>query len=194
MQGRKEEEGGKEGGKRKRDVLSCASCRLRKLKCDRVYPICGRCRRGGNSTSCTYTTTIDEEKIGLNESGSEKGVKKFKMGPPPSVNRGDFEGMREISTVSIPERTLHRLEERLVELERVVLGTQGEARALNETMKWGEKREREGGSRELETNLFKGKGFRTQFYGVSCPTSLLAHVCFPHATLRPHTKKHSSRR
>ncbi|OGM49892.1 hypothetical protein ABOM_001524 [Aspergillus bombycis] len=40
--------------RRKRRPLSCSLCRRRKLACDREYPSCSRCRKTGNSDSCSY--------------------------------------------------------------------------------------------------------------------------------------------
>ena len=40
--------------KRRRKALSCYDCRRRKLKCDREYPSCGRCRKAGQADSCFY--------------------------------------------------------------------------------------------------------------------------------------------
>ncbi|XHG09652.1 hypothetical protein AWENTII_012695 [Aspergillus wentii] len=40
--------------KRKRRTASCQACRSRKLKCDREYPICGRCLKSKTPTKCTY--------------------------------------------------------------------------------------------------------------------------------------------
>ena len=42
--------------KRKRKALSCVDCKRRKLKCDRMYPACGRCIKGGYAHSCQYTS------------------------------------------------------------------------------------------------------------------------------------------
>ena len=40
--------------KRKRKVLSCFACRSRKLKCDRNYPSCARCQKAGELGDCYY--------------------------------------------------------------------------------------------------------------------------------------------
>lgn len=42
------------GTRRKRKALSCLDCRRRKLKCDRVFPACSRCIKGGIADTCTY--------------------------------------------------------------------------------------------------------------------------------------------
>ncbi|PLB52775.1 putative C6 transcription factor [Aspergillus steynii IBT 23096] len=40
--------------KRRRRTMACTQCRSRKLRCDREYPICGRCQKGKSPSSCTY--------------------------------------------------------------------------------------------------------------------------------------------
>ena len=40
------------GVRRRRAILSCHSCRTRRLKCDRVRPVCSRCAR--NEDECVW--------------------------------------------------------------------------------------------------------------------------------------------
>lgn len=42
------------GQKRRRIALSCVDCRRRKVKCDRTYPQCVRCQKGGYGDKCVY--------------------------------------------------------------------------------------------------------------------------------------------
>lgn len=49
------------GTKRKRLALSCVDCRRRKVKCDRTYPVCVRCQKGGNADNCLYVSHTGEE-------------------------------------------------------------------------------------------------------------------------------------
>ena len=42
------------GPKRRRLALSCVACRRRKVKCDRTYPTCVRCQKGGSA--CDYVS------------------------------------------------------------------------------------------------------------------------------------------
>lgn len=42
------------GQKRRRLALSCVDCRRRKVKCDRTYPSCIRCQKGGYGDKCVY--------------------------------------------------------------------------------------------------------------------------------------------
>jgi hypothetical protein len=39
--------------KRPRPILSCLSCRRKKLKCDRNFP-CGQCSKAGRNSNCTF--------------------------------------------------------------------------------------------------------------------------------------------
>src|SRR5687768_748876 len=52
---------------KKRKVLSCFACRNRKMKCDRVYPVCGRCSRTGRADQCTYDPRLLEELTTVND-------------------------------------------------------------------------------------------------------------------------------
>ncbi|KAJ9213019.1 transcriptional regulator family: Fungal Specific TF [Paecilomyces variotii] len=40
--------------KRRRRTMACTQCRSRKLKCDREYPTCGRCKKSKTPIKCTY--------------------------------------------------------------------------------------------------------------------------------------------
>lgn len=42
--------------RRRRPAKSCNPCRLRKLKCDLGFPVCGSCTRARASLSCVYTS------------------------------------------------------------------------------------------------------------------------------------------
>lgn len=40
--------------KRRRPALSCVPCHQRKLKCDREFPACERCKKNGRAQECLY--------------------------------------------------------------------------------------------------------------------------------------------
>lgn len=175
-----------EDRKRKRDVLSCLDCRRRKLKCDRCYPACSRCVKGGVAASCTYKGFHEDNDGNLDESDGR--IQKRARGPfdapppnrPASVGReivpGDF--MHSASIFSTQSRIIKSLENRLATLESMLTqpstieNLRLEGPHSIATMSKLETR----GARGPETHLFKGRGVRTQFYGPSNPTSLLAHV------------------
>lgn len=46
--------------KRRRPALSCVSCHQRKLKCDREFPACERCKKNNRSQECTYRERITQ--------------------------------------------------------------------------------------------------------------------------------------
>ncbi|GAA6027400.1 hypothetical protein JCM8097_007831 [Rhodosporidiobolus ruineniae] len=50
------DDGGGEGRKKKRNrmALSCKECKRRKIKCDRVMPVCGNCAKRNRPTDCTW--------------------------------------------------------------------------------------------------------------------------------------------
>jgi hypothetical protein len=181
-----------ESRKRKRDILSCLACRQRKLKCDRGYPSCNRCVKGGNASSCTYHTfpgNGDQQQEELDVSAEEdsraqKRGRGFHDGHPANVagsaNEEVFPGDdRPGITLSNQSYVIKSLEHRLATLESmlskhsstgcfqlegsrpvVTAASRQDARAITEP----------------GTHIFKGRGLRTQFYGPSNPTSLLAHV------------------
>lgn len=171
-----------EDRKRKRDVLSCLDCRRRKMKCDRALPACGRCQKGGIADSCTYRSLVNGDDQG---SGGDRPVE-LKVGQSkrprlsyygqelnksPHTNQQDELPSR-APALSTQETTVKKLEARLAELERVV-GRYGTAR---EPVKEHGASATPAGAREPETFFFKGKGFKTQFYGATLPLNQLAHV------------------
>lgn len=167
--------------KRKRDVLSCLDCRRRKLKCDRIFPVCGRCERGGNSDSCVYKSVKTTDGIPDGRDGSigdeERSDKRIRLGNGQQSNVNttsssyDPLGQSDISSLTAQERIIKRLESRLADLEQVVAR---ERLGRNSVEDPSPARSR---TRDQETYLFKGRGFKTQFYGPSLPTNQLAHVC-----------------
>lgn len=182
-----------EDRKRKRDVLSCLECRRRKLKCSRDFPACNRCVKGGNASSCTYksfhgATTNDHQDEPDASAEEDSRVEKR----PRGLCNLDTSNARVSTGVEVSgnfiqptpgsiaqENAIKRLENRLASLEALLTQSstagkpRNEERPLDQTMR---STAREGVPNQLETLLFKGGGVRTQFYGASNPTSLLAHV------------------
>lgn len=164
--------------KRERHVLSCLDCRRRKVKCDRGFPVCSRCEKSGNSASCTYKSRgntngngeEDEIEVELDDTAEEPAEKRMRLNGNSS-HLNAIEAPQRVTAAVLPthETTIRRLENRLADLERIV-SRQTEthdAPAPKDTL----------AGRGRETYLFRGRGLRTQFYGASSPTSLLAHVC-----------------
>ena len=187
------------GSKRRRIAFSCLACRRRKLKCDRSYPTCSRCQKGGRPENCTYDTEAVDT---LNHSSAERnrGARDFSAsgGLPraiprlPSVARS-FAG--DDGDEAIPRRQpdganarLFAQEERIRQLENRIIGleriTNGSGRShwprstrspeLTESELNPSLDQRE--AADKESMIFRGKGFKTQFYGASYHMSYLSHV------------------
>jgi len=175
--------------KRERHVLSCLDCRRRKVKCDRQFPVCGRCEKGGNAGTCTYKSRwaaigeIEGDEFEVDQGrNDERAEKQMRLslggngnGNAPILNENESLAEAHLSTISTHETTIKRLESRLADLERMV--AQGASSTPRELpVERASEAVDIAVARGKETSLFKGRGFRTQFYGASSPTSLLAHV------------------
>lgn len=93
---------------RKRSITSCATCRRRKVRCDRQKPSCARCSISGYG--CTYSLTGVPEKV-----------------PTPSARQShldDMGNLKESEEGEVGERRLKRgnddVLERLQRLEEIV--------------------------------------------------------------------------
>lgn len=189
--------------KRKRDILSCLECRRRKVKCDRNLPFCDRCRRGGISGSCTYSALpagrgVEGEGgsgLGAADGADEQEHEGDSSHKRARMSNGGYGRLVPITqdapvldasasaSLLAQAKTIKKLEDRLASLESAVrrgspsmsgvLDSRRGSDSINPFSKGGDGRN---GERVRETSLFKGSGVRTQFYGASMPTSLLAHV------------------
>ena len=168
--------------KRKRKALSCYDCRRRKLRCDRAYPSCSRCRRAGQANSCSYDERSLQSRHRHTESSAPLSLKEKSTTTPQAPSDGS--SFNPVAHV----RQIHRIENRLSALEASqTSGTwqlRGEVSSVTENseqrpaIKAGTETfltsPRE--SAPTETVIFRGENFKTQYYGGSNPTSLIAHV------------------
>jgi len=153
--------------------------------------VCGRCEKGGNAGTCTYKSRwaaigeIGEDEFEVDQGGNnERAEKQMRLslggngngnGNVPILNGNESLAEAHLSTILTHETTIKRLESRLADLERIV--AQGAGSTPRELpVERASEAVDIAVARSKETSLFKGRGFRTQFYGASSPTSLLAHV------------------
>lgn len=183
--------------KRRRTALSCFDCRRRKLKCDRVYPSCGRCRRGGLSDSCSYA----ESRL---EISADEGTLKLAQDADddqPRTSNAVSIGSSTVVAANVPpqlpenvavrlamqDERIALLESRLARFEILSVPQSSDPRSLDPILiemrssvpRYQSTDSRTAGRREQKSAdqmFFKGKGFKTQFYGPSMPTSLLGQV------------------
>jgi hypothetical protein len=153
--------------RKQRAVLSCRTCRKRKLKCDREVP-CDRCINGG--IGCVYgNETQDFVHDDSNHGHQTKRVRKT-LGQPTPIS--------ECSTVPSPVSLetssnviVQRLEQRIATLESHIssLHTRSEAcpppNALSADV-----------VEESLQGLFKGRDYRTFYYGPTNHMLIVAHV------------------
>ena len=180
--------------KRRRIAFSCLDCRRRKLKCDRVFPSCSRCQKSGNADSCTYDSEAVDSVL-TQSYGERNGTRDFPVanghGAPttgprlPSVARSfAADGRQERHPQYHLEDTTARLyaqEERIRQLEYRIAGLERAAHDSRspEPAFTRAKSNVHSNSRAAvgeEAMIFRGKGFKTQFYGASHHMSYLCHV------------------
>ncbi|KAH8731528.1 hypothetical protein GQ44DRAFT_604058 [Phaeosphaeriaceae sp. PMI808] len=156
---------GSPGGKRtskKRKVLSCYACRNRKMKCDRIYPICGRCQKTGRADQCTYDPRLLEDATGNN--GFHAGEHNAAFALPENGRSEHAPGSTSLDALLLKTRA----QERRIELLERKLATK-ENKALSQFIDFSPVE-----PQIKEDMMFRGKGFKTQFCGSTSVMSTIA--------------------
>lgn len=160
---------------KKRKVLSCYACRNRKMKCDRVYPVCGRCQKTGRADQCTYDPRLIEDLQHVNGDGHTAG------GPGAPHLQDSHYGLP--ASTSVPSDalswTVRAQERKLAALERKLASIEQANATSPATLEPYHGDDFDAPAPEpafREEMMFRGKGFKTRFYGSTCPMSLLAQV------------------
>lgn len=178
--------------KRRRIAFSCLDCRRRKLKCDRLFPSCSRCKKGGHPETCMYDTEAVESAV-TQPSGERTRTRDFSTanghGAPrtiprlPSVARSfAADEAADRCPQPYPEDTTARLyaqEERIRQLEYRIIGLERATHGARSPELIQAERKVSSDPRaavDNETMIFRGKNFKTQFYGASHHTSYLSLV------------------
>jgi hypothetical protein len=146
---------------KKRKVLSCYACRNRKMKCDRVYPVCGRCQKTGRADQCTYDPRLLEENGGAHADG----------GPSFTLAERPADGNVSTETSDALQWKVRTQERRIAMLEQKLAAKEGSKNPSQyEDIVPGEPEIK-------EEMMFRGKGFKTQFHGVTSVMSMISRVC-----------------
>ncbi|KAF2204559.1 hypothetical protein GQ43DRAFT_428837 [Delitschia confertaspora ATCC 74209] len=161
---------------KKRKVLSCYACRNRKMKCDRVYPVCGRCAKTGRADECIYDPRLLES-LNRNTNGSVEShcgnIAQFSEQPTAFNDRSSSAEHSRLISDSL-DWQLRTQDRRLEVLEKKVAGLQGEN---NNSSSWPNRSLQAHPNAKdppfLETPLLRGKGFNTKFYGSTSPLFLV---------------------
>ncbi|KAF2811596.1 uncharacterized protein BDZ99DRAFT_414077 [Mytilinidion resinicola] len=172
--------------RKRRAVVSCNACRRRKLKCDREQP-CDRCIKGGVVETCAYNwheiSHADDEVQESAEDADEREINP-ESGRPTKKN-GIVLGGGKLTGLPFPEQKhdgrveekdekIHQLKARLVALESQLPLNDGPS-GLDRSYPANEFESKYPGASSLDDGFFKGRGYKTQFYGSSSPLSILTH-------------------
>lgn len=176
-----------QSSKRRRIALACLDCRRRKLKCDRVFPACSRCQKGGHAETCTY----DPDAIDTVAAPSST----EKMRGPSNRDNSTADTIMTSRPVATPTSFVQhhvfdtddsrcaKMQARIHQLESRIIGLEN---ATSRSRQWPESNKGLGSAQvnageetdpeDRELMLFRGKNFNTVFYGASHHTSYLSHV------------------
>lgn len=170
--------GSPKGSRGKRITLSCHVCRRRKLRCDRAYPSCSRCRKTGQASSCTYDERSFQSRN--TESRIPSPPKQGISAPQPSTDGSTSNPVASVRQTSGIENTLSSLKANQTSGTWQLIGGAPVARESKERPVIHVDTEASLASpcesSPTETAIFRGANFKTQYYGGTNPTSLIAHV------------------
>jgi hypothetical protein len=164
--------------KRKRKTFACVTCRRRKLKCDQEWPSCSRCEKGG--IACIYgredaaELSMGGESIvdgpGI-EPGHGYGAAMPLSLPPPPRSFALTRSARRAgeSAASFPHAMYIRVRPPELESTRDGVGF-----PIHPAI-WEDDRRAANDKAEPDTMVFKGRDFKTQFYGATHPISPIVH-------------------
>lgn len=203
--------GGLAQRKRRRKALSCLECRRRKVKCDRRYPYCNRCRETGETEACVYSAeaktlrratgvadspdSVEENEI-IPERHLNNGVGVVGLNTPAStVTAGGNQTTTEAEDVSlalkIQARKIAELEGRLASLEKPLAQPVRHATVLDRFpsrlgAELGEQNttksaDNDGEGEKQAIVVLSGRCFKTKFQGPSAPATIITHVSSPFA-------------
>lgn len=146
---------------KKRKVLSCFACRNRKMKCDRVYPVCGRCQKTGRGYQCTYDPRLLEDLVGPS-GATASGVAHSESGHNYSA--------AEPTSLDSLQWKIRCQDKRILELEQALsVGKHAKAPSQYHHVQPHTPNEK-------EQMMFRGKGFKTSFHGATSVMSTIAQV------------------
>lgn len=159
---------------KKRKVLSCYACRSRKMKCDRVYPVCGRCRRTGRVDQCSYDPRLLEEAhVQPGQPLTASATNTIFTMHDRGVNE---EYARDEASDAL--RWKLRMQERRLEMLEARLAATSNSGNPSQLKVYPAK-----APEIAEEMMFRGKGFKSQFHGTTSVMSMISQV---DPTIEPH--------
>ncbi|PVI03787.1 hypothetical protein DM02DRAFT_217857 [Periconia macrospinosa] len=142
---------------KKRKVLSCYACRSRKMKCDRVFPVCGRCQKTGRADQCTYDPRLIEE-APVNGDGHVESTPTFGPSDQTAITNLPTDTLQ--WRLRVQERRIQVLEKKLSSVENPKPNLSGVS-----VLQFHDSSLEE--PQLGEEIMFRGKSFKTQFTGTT---------------------------
>ncbi|KAE8420409.1 hypothetical protein BDV36DRAFT_249813 [Aspergillus pseudocaelatus] len=180
--------------RRKRKPLSCSLCRRRKLACDREYPSCSRCRKTGNSDSCSYEdppAPSHHNQRTSDVSGQSRSVLTAATPVLGNTASSSLEGYR--GNVNnrpiVSDLTEHAGTWQLIggDVDGATTGKERPAIKADVTELTYPPE-----PKPTEAVVFRGENYRTQYYGSTNPTSLIGHFPELRSYMKETIKHHAS--
>jgi len=164
--------------RKQRAVLSCNDCRRRKLKCDRELP-CNRCIHGGVAERCAYGKdghSIDKDALPRVRKPSHRPAQPISV--TTTLSR---DNPIEQESYSINTSSEHTATDRLTEWEQRLSSLEASLSSLQHK---SERPKPNGQSEHVpvhetsgtSTVLWKGRDYRTFYYGPTNPMIVITHV------------------
>jgi hypothetical protein len=171
--------------RKQRAVLSCNDCRRRKLKCDRELP-CNRCIHDGVAEKCAYgkdaqSTEDDTKQIltpkRVRRSSPQRVVTNTSLATPSHDNIiGQESHSLYASSEHAEKDRVTDLEQRIASMETLLSSLQHKPEHLPGPTSQSENAH-VGESSGTAPVLFKGRNYRTFYYGPTNPMMVITHVC-----------------
>ncbi|KAE8141325.1 fungal-specific transcription factor domain-containing protein [Aspergillus pseudotamarii] len=181
--------------RRKRKPLSCSLCRRRKLACDREYPSCTRCRKTGNSESCSYEdppAPLRQNQRRSDVSGQNRPV--LTAATPVlrnTASSSSLEGYRgnDDNRPIASDLTEYADTWQLLggDVDGATTGKERPAIKADVTELTYPPE-----PKPTEAVVFRGENYRTQYYGSTNPTSLIGHFPELRSYMKETIKHHAS--
>jgi hypothetical protein len=140
------------------------------MKCDRVYPVCGRCQKTGRANQCTYDPRLLEDLTG------NDGIQAERRTPLVTLPDNTVQGYAQDASSLEAMRLRARAQERRIEdLERKLAAKEDDSN--KDPSYYRDTKPEEPTARD--EMMFRGKGFKTQFNGSTSVMSTIAQVQGP---------------
>ncbi|KAB8263070.1 hypothetical protein BDV32DRAFT_156607 [Aspergillus pseudonomiae] len=180
--------------RRKRRPLSCSLCRRRKLACDREYPSCSRCRKTGNSDSCSYEDAPAPSRNSQRRSGVPGENRPVLTATPVLGNTTSSASLDGYRANGSARPIVQDLTEHPGTWQLIGGDVDGATTVKDRPAIKADVTELTYPPEPMSTEavIFRGKNYKTQYYGSTNPTSLIGHFPELRSYMKETIKHHAS--